>query len=329
MNLSKFLNREERIDFSAIAEFDHKVVALQAENMRLRKKLEAAYVVASGEAVNWKAVGNKIKDFFGNIWAQIVKFFKWIWNTLKKWGSNILKWLKKLKNWLLGFLKKKEKQKEKSSEKGEERFEAINIEKIERILDKFLQETKKLPKTSVDAMGLTNIYIKNGKPSIPSREEVDTALTEFKKQLSSIEALLDYADIFENITEIIKEKYTIPISRFDDYIHKVSDLILKSEKVVTLLDNLISESSGGEEQITEMEKIVKVFSEMKDNQEFQEIQKYSEEKFISLEIDKTLKKVHIIIPVICKSLNMLVDYLITNMELVKLYVKGETPKKDK
>ena len=41
--------------------------------MRLRKKLEAAYIVASGEAVNWKEVGSKIADGVKKIWEMIKK----------------------------------------------------------------------------------------------------------------------------------------------------------------------------------------------------------------------------------------------------------------
>ena len=62
MNLSKLLSKEERINYSELAEHHPAVIKLYAENMRLHKKLEAAYVVASGEAVNWKEVGSKIAD---------------------------------------------------------------------------------------------------------------------------------------------------------------------------------------------------------------------------------------------------------------------------
>lgn len=96
MNLSKLLNKEERIDYAGLAEHHPAVIELYAENMRLHKKLEAAYVVASGEAVNWEEVGNKISNGVKKIWEMIKKVYKAIWDVVKKFGKAIANLAKKI-----------------------------------------------------------------------------------------------------------------------------------------------------------------------------------------------------------------------------------------
>ena len=96
MNLSKLLNKEERINFSELAEHHPAVIKLYAENMRLHKKLEAAYIVTSGEAVSWKEVGNKISDGVKKIWEMIKKVARAIWDAVKKFGKAIANLAKKI-----------------------------------------------------------------------------------------------------------------------------------------------------------------------------------------------------------------------------------------
>lgn len=95
-NLSKLLNKEERIDYVGLAEHHPVVIKLYAENMRLRKKLEATYIVASGEAINWKEVGSKIADGVKKIWEMIKKVARAIWDAAKKFGKAIANLAKKI-----------------------------------------------------------------------------------------------------------------------------------------------------------------------------------------------------------------------------------------
>ena len=85
MNLSKLLNKEERIDYAGLAEHHPAVIELYAENMGLHKKLEAAYVVASGEAVNWKEVGNnKSRKYEESSPVKVIKRIKKFLRMLKE-----------------------------------------------------------------------------------------------------------------------------------------------------------------------------------------------------------------------------------------------------
>lgn len=277
MNLSRLLNREERIDFSAIAEFDHKVVALQAENMRLRKKLEATYVVASGEAVNWKGVGTKIKNFFGNIWAHIVKFFKWIWSTLKKWGRNILRYCGKIKNWFLNLIRKKKK---KEKDPGSSTFASINVEALNKLLGGILQEFKENRNKISTNSTIKNIFSQNGKIVIPNKTDIEKFFNEMNSDLTNVENIISKDDHYERLQKLCDETIDVPLSRLDTYNNEMIQSLTKLEELVTELESLLDDVLS-EQQTKELEKVNTLVENFKEGSnehtQMNEIIKYTEE----------------------------------------------------
>ena len=79
-----------RILGESLAVASKNVRIAQSENARLKTKLNAAYIVASGEAVNWKEVGSKIAEGAKDIAGKIVKIIQLIISAITEAVKGLL-----------------------------------------------------------------------------------------------------------------------------------------------------------------------------------------------------------------------------------------------
>ena len=160
-------------------------LSAQAENMRLRKKLEIAYLVASSESITAKEISDKIKSAGKNIWEWLKKIFKAIVDFLTKMINKISNFLKNASI----FFQKIKRFIKISNKTFVEKFEISSMEVVDRILSELNRVAKQITPESIgEAKEFVDDFVRTMRSVYKKKNEIRDTLNKIDNDLQGIES---------------------------------------------------------------------------------------------------------------------------------------------